>query len=64
MSVIVLVGVTGYVETHFWHALIPVVLGLLLILLGFVASTSKAGWVELDQELDIRTSGQRLGGTP
>jgi hypothetical protein len=39
---IALVGVTGYVETHFWHALIPVVLGLLLILLGFVASTDDA----------------------
>jgi hypothetical protein len=36
---IALVGVTGYVETHFWHAFIPVVLGLLLILLGFLAST-------------------------
>ena len=36
---IALVGVIGYVETHFWHAFIPVVLGLLLVLLGFVAST-------------------------
>ncbi|HEY2002266.1 MAG TPA: hypothetical protein VGG80_08100, partial [Acidobacteriaceae bacterium] len=36
---IALVGVTGYVETHFWHALIPVVLGLLLIVLGFLADT-------------------------
>ena len=37
---IALVGVVGYVQTHFWHALIPVVLGVLLILLGLVANTS------------------------
>ena len=36
---IALVGVTGYVETHFWHALIPVVLGFLLIFLGLLANT-------------------------
>jgi uncharacterized membrane protein (UPF0136 family) len=36
---IALGGVVGYVETQFWHAFIPVVLGLLLVLLGFFAST-------------------------
>ena len=36
---IALVGVAGYIETHFWHALIPVVLGFLLVLLGLVANT-------------------------
>lgn len=36
---VALVGVGGYVETHFWHALIPVVLGILLIVLGMVANT-------------------------
>ncbi len=36
---VALVGVAGYVSTHFWHALIPVVLGVLLILLGLVANT-------------------------
>jgi amino acid permease len=36
---IALVGVGGYVATHFWHALIPVVLGILLIVLGLVANT-------------------------
>lgn len=36
---IALVGVIGYVETHFWHALIPVVLGFLLVLLGLIANT-------------------------
>ena len=38
-ALIALVGAFGYVETHFWHALIPVVLGLLLIVLGVVANT-------------------------
>ncbi len=38
-ALIALVGVFGYVETHFWHALIPVMLGLLLIVLGVVANT-------------------------
>ena len=36
---IALVGVGGYIETHFWHALIPVVLGFLLVLFGLVANT-------------------------
>ena len=36
---IALVGVTGYIETRFWHALIPVVLGFLLVLLGLLANT-------------------------
>jgi hypothetical protein len=36
---VALVGVAGYIATHFWHALIPVFLGLLLILLGLVANT-------------------------
>ena len=36
---VALVGVVGYIETHFWHAFIPVVLGVLLILLGVVANT-------------------------
>ena len=36
---IALVGVGGYVATHFWHALIPVVLGILLMVLGLVANT-------------------------
>ena len=36
---VALVGVVGYIETHFWHAFIPVVLGILLILLGIVANT-------------------------
>jgi len=36
---IALVGVAGYIETHFWHALIPVVLGVLLVLLGLLANT-------------------------
>jgi amino acid permease len=36
---IALVGVTGYIETHFWHAFIPVVLGFLLVLFGLVANT-------------------------
>jgi hypothetical protein len=36
---VALVGVAGYIATHFWHALIPVVLGVLLILLGLVANT-------------------------
>jgi L-asparagine transporter-like permease len=36
---IALVGVAGYIATQFWHALIPVVLGVLLILLGFIANT-------------------------
>lgn len=36
---IALVGVAGYIATHFWHALIPVVLGVLLILLGLIANT-------------------------
>lgn len=38
-ALISLVGVAGYVETHFWHALIPVVLGLLLVGLGLLANT-------------------------
>ena len=38
-ALIALVGVFGYVETHFWHALIPVALGLLLMVLGAVANT-------------------------
>ena len=36
---IALVGVAGYMETHFWHAFIPVVLGFLLVLLGLIANT-------------------------
>jgi hypothetical protein len=36
---IALVGVGGYIETHFWHALIPVVLGFLLVFLGLLANT-------------------------
>jgi hypothetical protein len=36
---VALVGVAGYIATHFWHALIPLVLGVLLILLGLVANT-------------------------
>ena len=36
---IALVGVYGYVETHFWHAFIPVVIGVLLIVLGWIANT-------------------------
>lgn len=36
---IALVGVAGYAATHFWHALIPVVLGFLLVLLGLIANT-------------------------
>jgi L-asparagine transporter-like permease len=36
---IALVGVTGYIATHFWHALIPIVLGALLIIFGAVANT-------------------------
>ncbi len=40
-ALIALVGVFGYVETHFWHALIPVVLGLLLMVLGVVANTAE-----------------------
>lgn len=36
---IALVGVYGYVETHFWHAFIPVVLGILLVVLGAIANT-------------------------
>jgi len=36
---IALVGVCGYIETHFWHALIPVVLGFLLVFLGLLANT-------------------------
>lgn len=36
---IALVGVAGYVATHFWHAFIPVVLGALLIVFGVVANT-------------------------
>lgn len=38
-ALIALVGVFGYVETHFWHALIPVGLGVLLMVLGVVANT-------------------------
>ncbi len=38
-ALIALVGVVGYYETHFWHALIPVVLGFLLAVLGLVANT-------------------------
>lgn len=38
-ALIALVGVLGYLDTHFWHALIPVVLGFLLALLGLVANT-------------------------
>lgn len=38
-TLIALVGIFGYVETHFWHALIPVVLGVLLIVLGLLANT-------------------------
>lgn len=38
-ALIALVGVVGYIETHFWHALIPVVLGFLLALLGLLANT-------------------------
>jgi hypothetical protein len=40
-ALIALVGVIGYAETHFWHALIPVVLGFLLALLGLVANTEE-----------------------
>ncbi|HEY3989766.1 MAG TPA: hypothetical protein VGM02_10745 [Acidobacteriaceae bacterium] len=36
---IALVGVAGYFETHFWHAFIPVVLGILLVLFGVMANT-------------------------
>ena len=36
---IALVGVAGYTATHFWHALIPVVLGALLVIFGAVANT-------------------------
>lgn len=36
---IALVGVTGYIATHFWHALIPIVLGVLLVILGIAANT-------------------------
>lgn len=36
---IALVGVAGYLATHFWHALIPIVLGVLLIVCGVVART-------------------------
>lgn len=36
---IALVGVAGYVATHFWHAFIPVVLGALLVIFGAVANT-------------------------
>jgi hypothetical protein len=36
---IALVGGVGYAITHFWHALIPVALGVILLLLGFVANT-------------------------
>jgi hypothetical protein len=36
---IALVGGVGYAITHFWHALIPVALGIILLLLGFVANT-------------------------
>lgn len=36
---IALVGAGGYLATHFWHALIPVMLGILLIVLGLVANT-------------------------
>ena len=39
---IALVGVAGYVATHFWHALIPVVLGVLLVIFGAVANTEDA----------------------
>jgi uncharacterized membrane protein len=38
-ALLALVGVVGYLETHFWHALIPVVLGFLLALLGLLANT-------------------------
>jgi len=34
-----LVGAVGYVTTHFWHALIPVLLGALLVIFGVVANT-------------------------
>jgi len=37
---IALVGVGGYIATHFWHALIPVGLGVLLLLLGLAANTN------------------------
>jgi hypothetical protein len=36
---IALVGVAGYVATHFWHTLIPILLGALLIVFGAVAQT-------------------------
>jgi hypothetical protein len=36
---IALVGLAGYVATHFWHAFIPVVLGALLVIFGVVANT-------------------------
>ena len=36
---IALVGVTGYIETRFWHALITIVLGVLLVLLELWANT-------------------------
>jgi amino acid permease len=39
-ALIALVGVAGFIETHFWHALIPVVLGILLALLGLLANTN------------------------
>ena len=38
-ALIALVGVVGYFETHFWHAIIPMVLGVVLALLGLVANT-------------------------
>ena len=38
-ALIALVGILGYAATHFWHAFIPVVLGLLLVVLGLVANT-------------------------
>lgn len=33
------VGAIGYGITHFWHALIPVALGMLLVALGLMANT-------------------------
>ncbi|MGI8770429.1 MAG: hypothetical protein ACR2JE_03230 [Acidobacteriaceae bacterium] len=36
---VALVGIVGYALTHFWHAWIPIGLGLVLVILGFIANT-------------------------
>jgi hypothetical protein len=36
---IALVGIAGYIATHFWHTFIPVALGALIVIFGAVANT-------------------------